>query len=230
MTATRLYVFCEGQTEEAFVNAVLGPHFAGRGAAVVPLLLPNKAGSTSREHKGGWVSYGKARRVIRQAMQHHSDATWFTSMLDLYATPDDFPGLATAPHEPAARVRHLEQAFQEDVCTDALWRFTPYLQLHEFEALLLADPVQLGVFFPDKQKSIGALQADIAGLEPEAVNGGLNTAPSKRIIRFLPGYEGSKVAAGPQITKTIGLPTLRARCPHFGAWLAELERRTAPAP
>ena len=90
---TRLYVFCEGQTEETFVNTILSPHFAPREVVVTPLILPTKRGSNARRHKGGWVDYGKARRFIREVMQQmHAEDTWFTTMLDLYALPPDFPG------------------------------------------------------------------------------------------------------------------------------------------
>ena len=53
----RLYVICEGQTEETFVNTVLAPHFAARDVTTTPLILPNKNGSNARLHKGGWTDY-----------------------------------------------------------------------------------------------------------------------------------------------------------------------------
>ncbi len=61
----------------------------------------------------------------------------FTTMFDLYALPDDFPGYeaAKAIGEPYARVAALETAFAEAI-NDS--RFIPYIQLHEFEALLFA--------------------------------------------------------------------------------------------
>ena len=56
----------------------------------------------------------------------------FTTMFDLYALPDDFPGYeaAKAIGEPYARVAALETAFAEAI-NDS--RFIPYIQLHEFE-------------------------------------------------------------------------------------------------
>lgn len=229
MTAKRLYIFCEGQTEESFSTDVLGPHFDGQRVFVHPLVLPNKRGATSRRHKGGWVSYANAKRFVRLTMEQlHSPDTWFTTMFDLYAIPDDFPGLAQAPTGPAAaRVRKLEDAFGEDIRTDRLWRFTPYLQLHEYEALLLVDPDAFSSFYPDRIDGISALKQEVGALAPEEVNHGRETAPSKRIIRHIPEYEGAKVVAGTLIAETIGLATLRARCPHFDAWLAELEERTS---
>ena len=60
-------------------------------------------------------------------------------MFDLYALPADFPGYAEARREvdPYGKVRILEDALGNDIADR---RFIPYIQLHEFEALILADP------------------------------------------------------------------------------------------
>ena len=60
-------------------------------------------------------------------------------MIDLYALPKDFPGRSAQPRNPAdptPYVETLERAFGDDVGDR---RFVPYIQLHEFEALLFAD-------------------------------------------------------------------------------------------
>ena len=221
---TRLYVVCEGQTEETFVGTILAPHFWPREVEVTPLTLPNKRSSNARRHKGGWIDYGKARQFIRSLMQQmHAEDTWFTTMLDLYALPADFPDAGNAPRGPAeARVTFLEAAFRADICDDNLWRFTPNLQLYEYEALLLAEPTALTHFYPGRANAVTALCADVAGLAPEAVDAGRRTAPSTRSVHYIPEYD--KVVAGTLVAVEIGLPTLRARCPHFDAWLTELER------
>jgi hypothetical protein len=229
MPVRRLYIVCEGQTEEEFVRAVLRDHFRDAVAVdVIPILPSNRAGSNLRRHKGGWTSYAKLRDILRGKMeQKHSDETWFTTMLDLYAIPRDFPGLADAPPHPADdRVAALETAFQNDIITDRLWRFTPYLQLHEYEALMLVDVAVIGRCMPDEAATgAPALTADIAGLLPEEVDGGRDTAPSKRIIRHFPSYAGLKTSVGPIVAADIGLPKLRAACPHFDDWLTTLEER-----
>jgi hypothetical protein len=157
----------------------------------------------------------------------HSSETWFTTMLDLYAIPEDFPGLAAALSRPVReRVAALEGAFAADMASDHLWRFTPHLQLHEYEALLLVDVDLIGRRIPDEAAvGVPALTRDIAGSAPEDVDGGVETAPSKRIIRSFPSYAGLKTSVGPIVAADIGLPRLRAACPHFSAWLDELERR-----
>lgn len=229
-TGPCLYVFCEGQTEETFANLVLEPHFHARfGTAVYPLLLPNVQGSHSRRHKGGWNSYRMARQFMRGIMeQHHREGAWFTTLLDLHALPDDCPAIA-APQGTAARNKAiaLEQAIREDLVTDALWRFMPHLQLHEFEALLLTDVGLLGKEFPERIKEIGRLKAELAGLAPEDVNDGIETHPSRRIIRHIPEYAGRKASAGPILASKIGLVRLRAACPHFAQWISELEQKLA---
>ncbi len=227
MPVRRLYILCEGQTEEAFVNRVLSGHFLATSATrAIPIIPSNRAGSQSRRHKGGWTSYAKARTALHRLMeQHHGDETWFTTMLDLYAIPDDFPGLRSALSETAAqRVARLEAGFADDIKTDRLWRFTPYLQLHEYEALLLTDVAAIARSFPDQDESAAAaLAIDIGRCPPEEVDGHRETAPSKRIIRHFPGYAGSKPSDGPIIAAEIGLPRLRAACPHFDGWPTTLE-------
>jgi hypothetical protein len=228
MSIKRLYIFCEGQTEEAFTNTTLYPHFFHRSeTSVTPILLPSKRGASSRRHKGGWTDYAKAKSFIRDFMAgYHSDETWFTTLLDLYAIPDNFPSLADATTNDAdRRVSILEASFANDIKTDELWRFSAHLQLHEFEALLLAEPREIIPSFPNRVDEINALIAEITGVPPEHINHGHQTAPSKRIVKYIPEYEGQKVSTGPIIANRIGLERLRGKCPHFDAWLVEIERR-----
>ena len=103
------------------------------------------------------------------------------------------------------------------------------MQLHEFEAYLFADIAQLGGFF-ENRSAIRALQkiAD-AHDSPELIDDGQHTAPSKRIETHIRSYKRMKPVAGPQTAKRIGLPRIRAVCPHFGRWLTRLEQLGAGA-
>ena len=72
--------------------------------------------------------------ILRFLAQEKSNDVFFTTMIDLYAIPNDFPGLEAAEklrHSPTKRVEALEQAFAQDISD---WRFIPYIQLHEYEA------------------------------------------------------------------------------------------------
>ena len=222
----RLFVFCEGQTEETFTNTVLAPHFADLGAFLYPLLVPNVKGAHTRRHKGGWNRYQTMRRFIHGFMQqHHADGTWFTTLFDYYALPDDYPGVTTSMRaSPREKVTALENVMAQDLTSDTLWRFTPHLQLHEFETLLLVDIDAFGEEFPERLNDVTSLKTDIGRLAPEDVNDGTETHPAARIIRRIPEYEGRKASAGPLLAAHIGIARLRQHCPHFAAWISQLEQ------
>jgi hypothetical protein len=100
----------------------------------------------------------------------------------------------------------------------------PYLQLHEYEAYLFSDPLAFEYFYSQQDKEIATLKAIAdAHSTPELIDDGQHSAPSKRIIAALPDYEDAKSAIGPQVAELIGLSTIRAKCPHFAAWLSKLE-------
>lgn len=230
MAVTRLIIFCEGQTEEIFCNLVLEPHFRELGVVDVrPLLLPNKAGATARLHKGGWNSYVTARHFLRKVMLEQRGAgVWFTSLFDLYRLPNDFPAPAGAALLPArSRVEALEKAMERDLSDAASGQFIGRLQLHEFEALLYSDLDVVQRAFPDNLNAITALRTDIGALTPEEINERPETAPSKRLIKYIPQYKGLKTSEGPRIAENIGLAGIRSKCPHFDAWISRIEAKCA---
>jgi hypothetical protein len=226
LTWVRLHFVVEGQTEETFLNRVLVPHFATLSVAV-----DGRSVETGRRRakvfRGGITSYGKLKSDLSRWMrQDDNQDAWFTTMVDLYGLGhinDEFPGYEQTGNErnPVLRVQRLEAAFAADISHQ---RFIPYLQLHEFEALLFTDPSE---FFPRFERSEGAvaqMRKTASEFEtPEHINEGENKAPSKRIIQVLPQYEGRKASDGPIIAEKIGLNRLRKACPHFDKWILRLE-------
>jgi hypothetical protein len=156
-------------------------------------------------------------------MSQQSDpSVRFTTMIDLYGLPDDFPELARHASVPDSRrrVQLLEDAMAAAVGD---YRFIPNIQLHEFEALVLASMDALVQLLDNPSDLAGAerLRASIAGLAPEDINQGLSTAPSKRLAASIPGYR--KTFHGPLATADTGLSSLRISCPRFDTWVAKLE-------
>ena len=100
-------------------------------------------------------------------------------------------------------------------------RFIPYIQLHEFEALILSNPAKLNHDYLEYERPITELTKSIEGMNPELINDDPNTAPSKRILSCIPEY--NKTVAGVAIAELIGLPILREKCRHFNDWLTQLE-------
>ena len=221
--AARLNFVVEGQTEEAFVNTVLVPHLAQMSIISVARCVATSL-KDGVKHRGGVNNYKQVKNDISLWMREDasSDAR-FTTMLDLYALPTSFPEYESASRlPPLQRVEALESALKEDIGD---WRFIPYIQLHEFEALLLSDPQKLGAHFQCGDDAIRRLVNMASRFSsPELINDGSETAPSKRIIAEIPEYRGAKASAGPIVANHIGLDALRASCRHFGEWLDKLER------
>lgn len=216
----RLYVTVEGQTEKAFVDAVLKPHLAGRDIEVRARVVVTNRKLSKR---GGVLDFERIRSDLERLMRQESQSdARFTTMIDLYALPQEFPGWSEARKQtnPSDRVRALEQALATHFAEP---RFIPFIQLHEFEAMLFCDLDQLRRRVADSESGIADLKKEIQGLAPEEINEGPTSAPSKRIIRHLPIYEKSKVRVGATAAAAIGLPTLRSKCPHFGDWVSRLE-------
>jgi hypothetical protein len=110
----RLYVLVEGQTEEAFVNRLIAPHLVNYQLAVSALLVKNRSDAWERRFKGGFRKYFKIEEhLLTLWKQVGGSDCWFTTLLDLYGLPDDFPGLAKSAglSDPYKKVQQLEAAF-----------------------------------------------------------------------------------------------------------------------
>lgn len=208
---TRVYVFCEGQTEEVFVRGVLGPYFQHMNVWLTPILI-----RTGPRGKGGVSSYGKIKWQVERKCKEDSTA-WVTTMLDFYGLPSDFPEM-TSKGDSLTRAKTVERAFQTDI---AQHNFISNIVVHEFEGLLFSDPTAFAEWIDD----VGVVQA-LANVRnsfasPEHINDDRNTAPSKRILAVCDTYE--KVVHGSLIALDIGLDIIRNECPLFDAWIGRLE-------
>jgi hypothetical protein len=225
----RLIVQVEGVTEEEFVNALLAPHLVVRGWESVAAIRMGRARSRDRRHGvKGWDV------VLPSILKHlKQDAgCCVTTLVDYYGLPATgpraWPGREEADRLPIAKrgawVQHaLERAVAEALGhAYAARRFLPFVIMHEFEGLLFSDCGR----FAD---AIG--QPDLAGsfqkirdafVTPEEINDSPLTAPSKRVETLLPGY--AKPLMGPLAALGIGLETIRRECPHFRAWIGQLEQ------
>lgn len=219
----RLHITAEGQTELNFAKKVLAPHLAQFNVFVYPRsVLTSKDKRTATEFRGGLLSYHRAKNDIQMWIKECGKAECrFTTMFDLYGLPRDFPAYAVAIQnkDPYERVRLLEEGLERDIGDE---RFFSYIQLHEFEALILASPQTLDWEYLEHETPIANLVSMVGEQNPELINDGIETAPSKRILKQIPEYD--KVTAGVAITKEIGLQMLRKKCSHFGDSLSRLEK------
>lgn len=214
----KVLVLCEGQTEETFIRDVLAPHLVTFDKHLIPTQLVTKETRSGKQFRGGVAVYSQIRRHIQNLLRD-KHAACVTTMLDYYGLPSDFPGKQNLQgNTPHARVAWLEKDFARDINDH---RFLPYLTLHEFEALLFANPAV--IFDVLAQPVQNALFRNLNRFSsPEEIDDGQATHPAARIRQHLPGYR--KPLHGPLIAKRIGLPAIRSQCSHFDAWLRALEQ------
>lgn len=222
---TRLYLFAEGSTEQTFASTVLRPHLAEHGVYMRNPVLIAHAHKKQRTHRGGGRNFHAMQKdIVRFLRQDAAGDAFFTTMIDLYALHRGFPGSEAAQAyrgDPYRRVQMLEESWGEETNDD---RFIPHVQLHEYEAYLFSDIAVLSHFYGNQPQAVNRLQMSVGSVHsPEMIDDGPQTAPSKRIISFIPQYEADKVTVGVQAAARIGLPEIRRRCPHFARWLERLE-------
>lgn len=216
----RVHIICEGQTEESFVNALLAPHLARFS------VFPSASLIGTTGHKGGNVSTPRMLGDIKRRIQGDPTAHC-TTFFDFYGLHPDFVGKAAALGKPdiQTKAKTIEAALHAEVLAivghEGIRRFTPYIQMYEFEALLFSHPEKMarGLYAPGHTSAFSAIRAGF--LTPEEINNSRETAPSKRILKLIPGYD--KVTGGSLAALEIGLDDMRRECSRFDAWVAGLE-------
>jgi Domain of unknown function (DUF4276) len=209
----RINIICEGPTEEQFVNKVLYGHFLKKNIQVTARSI------------GTGNQYGKLHHNIVQWLLEDKGA-YLTTLIDLYGMQKRFPGYTESKDkQPISKVLAIEDAVKKDIerfVQDAS-RFIPYFQLYEFEAILFSAPDKLEEWLSIDQivpsKAFAKIRAQFE--TPEHINDSRETAPSKRILKICPSF--SKVADGVLIASDIGIDIIRKECPHFNAWIEQLE-------
>jgi len=208
----------EGQTEERFVKDVLRDHLWPFGIDAVPKVATTKRIKRGPDFKGGITHYQKVENDLRRLLGDTAVVS-VTTFIDYHALPHDFPGMVSRPNGSSLeRARHVERAWERKIGDH---HFRAYLMLHEFEALLFVNPEELSTALhqPSTLPQLQSIRSSFS--TPEEINENPESAPSKRILQLLPGYQ--KTLHGPLLTKRVGLEAIRPECPHFNAWLGWLE-------
>lgn len=226
---SRLLIHVEGQTEEDFVNEVLASHLYGCGYTKVSARIVGNA--RQRDRRGGIRAWSSVRKDILRHLKEDAGCL-STTLVDYYALPQTgeraWPGRAQAAHLafPGKAVA-VEAALLADICNEMgndfeQSRFVPYVMMHEFEGLLFSDAIRFGqgIGRPDLSPQFQAIRDQFA--TPEEINDSPVTAPSKRIIDLVPGYE--KPLMGTLAVLEIGLDAIRQECPLFRGWIQRLEQ------
>jgi hypothetical protein len=224
----RLLIHVEGQTEETFVNEVLGPHLHKQGYTKVGARLMGNA--RQRDRRGGIRAWSAVQGDIIRHLKEDAGCL-VTTMVDYYGLPRTgnraWPGREVAGSLPfAQKASTVESALSEGICREMgagfnPGRFVPFVMMHEFEGLLFSDCERFsrGIGRPDLADAFQAVRDEFAS--PEEINDSPVTAPSKRVEQLVRVYE--KPLLGTLAVLEIGLDAIRRECPHFRDWLSSLE-------
>ena len=198
----RLCLVVEGETELEFVNWLLVDHLAHRQVIPTGYLIR------------GNVSVQRLGRKMAD-MYRHFDVV--TSLVDFYGFGDKGDAAVDSLEESIRRAvrTHIHRAWDDR-------KVIPYVQMHEFEALLFAD-VQAFSAMDMPAQGIEQLAEIASRLAPEDIDDDPVSAPSKRIAAVMPKGKYDKVVGGNVVALEVGLPAMRAACPRFDAWITQLE-------
>ena len=212
----RLYILCEGQTEEEFVNALINPYFQSMNIYAQPIICSTKITPT-KKYKGGVSSFSKVKKELKRLCGEHPNEL-VTTMFDLYAFPYDSLKFKNIPSDVYEKVEHIEKAISDEI-GNRFGNMVFSLILHEFEALLFSD-VSAFENIADQKAVVVLRDVRDAVPTPEHINESPETAPSKHIRGVIPDY--SKPTDGIDIAEQIGLDKIMGECHHFANWLAKL--------
>lgn len=211
----RLNIVVEGQTEQSFVNEVLAPYLRSNGILLItPILI-----HTSKTGRGGLINYNHLYNTIKGLLKNQSDGNLVvSSFVDFFRIPSNMPGYDAAMKsgDDLQKVETLQQVLGDSIVDR---RFIPYIQLHEFEALLFSNNNGFEYLWEDELSSQTKNIVD-AFENPEDINSAPETAPSKRLLAINQKYD--KVLEGNVIALEVGIKEMLAKCPRFAEWVSRL--------
>ena len=219
----RLIIIVEGDTEKEFINKVLSPYLFGKGLHSIDCFK-------IKHSKGGLSKYQHLKTDLINCV--YESNVLVSTLIDFYALPKDFPKYEEAKTivNKADRLTFLEKAILEDLEIDKNEKFPnllPYIQLHEFEALVFSSIDAIKSLYSNEDAKFSELGQIIAEYQnPEDINDSPQTAPSKRLKnnQLIRGY--NKFNDGIMIIEEAGIETILKKCPRFKTWVETLIEKT----
>lgn len=214
-----VYIYCEGQTEESFINNILYPYFANMGIWVRPIICATKR-TIEKKFKGGVVDYQKIKKELRLICGQHRNEI-VTTMFDYYAMPSNTPMIDCADPDVYLRISKIEKAIDRDIgFLNCFFNFS----LHEFEGLLFSNPASFELI-AGKEIVCEIQKIKKSAIKPEHINNSPETAPSKRLKSLIPDY--AKVKDGSILCQDMGIDVIMKNCKHFSDWIKKIILRSS---
>ena len=209
----RLAISVEGQTEYEFCREVLRPHLAAVDVYIEPKIVVTKHNLSGPNATGGAINIDRFHNEVRRLLPSFD---YVTTLYDFYG----FKG-RLADETPEALCSRMSEVL------DSPSHLIPYVQVHEFEALLFSAPPILAGYLGSQPFGQALAAAVNACGGAEQVNDDPQTTPSKRFTSLFRDHLNQrydKPFHGPLLAMEIGLPAIRTACPRFDGWLIQLER------
>lgn len=207
-------IICEGETEEEFCKTLLSVYMQEYCNIRIEVRL-----------LGGNCNWQRIKDWAEKALKQQKNA-FVTTFFDYYGVKTkEFPNWKETVEINKANVRErieiLEKGMLEEIDSDLRYRFIPYIQLHEFEALLFNN---IEVFDNNfKQSEFNRVKLlDVLNKfpDPELINQKRETSPSHRLERIITSYD--KIIYGNMLVEMIGIKQIRQKNIHFNNWIEQL--------
>ena len=216
----RLIIIVEGDTELEFVNTLLAPYLYSKAKCSVSAFK-------IKHSKGGLSNYNHLRIDLLNVVYQNNVIV--TTLIDYYGLPSDFPQFQESASivEKQDRIKLLESGIKHDIESvqgQVFENLVPYIQLHEFEALVFSSSEPFKKLY-DTRCNFTILNNVLSEYtSPEDINHSYATAPSKRLSQIIRGY--IKIVDGNTILQEIGIQTILNKCPRFNQWVEKLIFKT----
>jgi hypothetical protein len=215
---SKVIAVVEGATEQTFVREVLAPWLWDKYRVELVASAAGKPG------KKGGNSYGKVKRDIVKHLNNPHFAM-VTTFFDYYGMPPRWPGRKEARKrrhidKPITVEKAIRRDIESEVGLELIARLIPYVQMHEFEALLFSETSALPEVMrkPGTKNQLDEIREEFNS--PEEINDSSATAPSKRIKSIFRFYQ--KPLHGILAAKRITIEIMMQECPHFREWVSAL--------
>lgn len=217
----RFHCIVEGQTEVAVFTSLLTPYIFEKTGAYC-LFTPIK-------HTGGGIV--QFSKILPELREHLKEKKIVTTYFDYYGIHEShkFKFYNEAKIEQSNAqigVDLLEKGMSETLVENGINTryFIPYIQLHEFEALLFSSSDSFELVYENKKITEEIQKVNNRYPNPEDINDSPKTAPSKRIIKIVEKYHTSyeKVVDGEDLATLTSLETIMDKCPRFKNWVDKI--------
>lgn len=217
-----LIFLVEGETESEFINRILSEYLISNGVntRITPIMITRSGGGH------GYSNIEHLKNTIKPLL-YEADEPIITTMIDHYGIDSDkkIPGYSgITATDVAERIGKMERILYDEIQEIKDYRFfIPYIQKHEFETLLFANPAE--GFIEDERIKDDVIDLCSKFDSIEDINCTQKGAPSKRLNKIYEEHQKkyNKVADAVDIIELAGgIDILLNKCPRFKQWIDKL--------